>query len=120
MGTKGGRLKTVRPGFDLCPPPLFPFPSLSRRPQPALRGSGALPASTHAAASTVRAAARRMGRATAPQDGPVSSALSVSASQLCSGPSPRCPLQAAVGTATAEASGQGWSGQQVGSQMLRS
>jgi hypothetical protein len=59
------------PALPLCIPPTPP-------PQPAHLGSGALPASTHAAATTGRAAAPRMGPATAPLAGLDSSARSVS------------------------------------------
>lgn len=59
------------PALPLCIPPPHP-------PQPAHLGSGVLPASTHAAATTGRAVAPRTGPATAPLVGLDSSVRSVS------------------------------------------
>lgn len=66
------------PSLPACPFLPRPHPLHPTHPQLAHLGSGAPPASTHAAATTGRAAAPRTGPATAPLVGPDSSARSVS------------------------------------------
>lgn len=66
------------PSLSVCPSLPCPHPLHPTHPQLAQLGSGAPPASTHAAATTGRAVAPRMGPATAPPAGPDSSARSVS------------------------------------------
>lgn len=66
------------PSLSVCPSLPGPHPRHPTHAQLAHLGSGAPPASTHAAATTGRAVAPRMGPATAPQVGPDSSARSVS------------------------------------------